>query len=182
MANRRRVYLITNSTFFYLLVWVTFCGNKMYDGVVGYKESELDSLFIGQALLVYQAQFPSYSIFYQGRDHKFVKNSYRCNEVNEFGKENYYSIAVGGDLKKGKAEALIHDDCQPNSEHNVDILKARYSSDSRFWDFYYKENNFYSNIVINDTLYLLFKTNDPDLISWFRKNRKNFVLQLNEKH
>jgi hypothetical protein len=182
LINRLRFYAILKSVLIFSLVWISLCGNKLPDNADEFQEKDLDTLVTGHALLIYQAPFPRYSIFYLGRDYKYVKNSYRSKEVNEFGEENYYSIAVGGDLKKGKTEALVHDVCQPSSEQYVDILRAEYSSESKFWDFHYKENNFYSSIIINDTLYLLFKTNDQEVVSWFRHNRKNFVLQLSRKH
>lgn len=181
-TDRLRFSIILKSVIFLLLIWISLCGNKIPKNADDLQKIDLDTLFTGHALLIYPRPFPRYSIFYIGRERNYVKNSYRSDGCNEFGEENYYSIAVGGDLIKGKTEGLVHDDCQPSSEHYVEILRAEYSSDSKFWDFHYRENNFYSNIIINDTLYLLFKTNDQEVVSWFIHNRKNFVLQLNKKH
>lgn len=179
-TNRLRFYAILKSVLIFLFVWISLCGNRISEKSEGFQEIDLDTLFTGHVLLIYPGPLRDYSIFLQSSDFKYKSNIYRSERLNEFGELNYYKLTVRRDRLKIETDHIIYDYCQPSSPENVDILRTEYSSESRFWDFYYAKNNFSSNITINDTTHFSFKTNDTEVLKWFMKNRHDFVAQLSE--
>jgi hypothetical protein len=182
LINRLRYNAILKSVLIFLFVWISLCGNKIPETADGYQEKDLDTLLTGHALLIYPGPLRDYFIFLQSIDLKYKSNSYRSKHLNEFGDLNYYQLTVRRDLLKIETDHIVYDYCQPISAENVDILKTEYSSESKFWDFFYKQNVFSSNITINDTTHLSFRTNDTEVLKWYMKNRHDFVAQLSRKH